>query len=103
MSAVLDLDLARIERALARRERYRYVQPRVLREGTGFRVLSPNCSRSIDEGGGEIEIARLEPLRDGWVLMARDHARCEWRVNATGPLPRLLRLLAADPSREFWL
>lgn len=103
MSAVLDLDLARIERALARRERYRYVQPTVLRDGAGFRVVSPNCSRSVDEHGGEIEIARLEPTREGWVLMSRDHDRHEWRVNATGALPRLLRLLAADPSREFWL
>ena len=102
MNAVLDLDLARIERALARRERYRYVQPRVLRDGTGFRVVSPNCSRNVDPHGGDIEIARLEPLHDGWLLLSRDHARQEWRVNATGSMPQLLRLLAADPSREFW-
>ena len=42
---VLSLVRARIERALRRRQRYRYVTPRVVAEGAGWLVLCANCSR----------------------------------------------------------
>jgi hypothetical protein len=37
--------------------------PRVLREGLGWKVVSPNCSRNIDREGGEIDIAWLVPTQ----------------------------------------
>src|SRR5665647_817969 len=43
-----DFMLHRLERALRERVRYRYVQPRVLREGESFRIQSPCCSRNVD-------------------------------------------------------
>lgn len=103
MAAPLDLDLARIERALGQRARYRYVRPRVLRDDEGYRIVSPNCSRSVEPGGGEIDIARLVRRTDHWQLLARDHGTAQWQHTASGTLPDLLRLLALDPSRQFWL
>ena len=73
------LDRARIARALARRQRYKYVKPHVEREGLGWKVVSPNCSRSVDAAGGEIAIAWLVPGSNGqWLLHARDHAQGCW-------------------------
>ena len=100
---VLPLDALRIERALARRQRYKYVHPRVVAEGEGWKVVSPNCSRNVDPDGGEIDIAWLQPAGEaGWQL----HARCAdaggWRLSRQGPLHELLDLLCADPAREFW-
>lgn len=103
---VVDLDARRIERALAARSRYRYVRPRVVRDGAGYAVLSANCSRSVLSDGGEIPIARLQPQAspaNDWLLLSRDHAQQRWCGHSRGPLHELLRLLAADPSREFWL
>lgn len=102
MPEVLDLEQARIARALAARSRYRYVQPRIERDGRGWRIVSPNCSRNVDPEGGEIEIARLEPGRRDWQLLWRDHARREWKPHSRGSLAALLAVLAQDPSREFW-
>lgn len=101
---VVPLLARRIERALAGRSRYRYVQPRVLAEGRGWKVVSPNCSRNVDPAGGEIDIAWLEPAAGGrWTLHARDHAAGGWRVAATAlPLDTALALLCADPAREYW-
>ncbi len=103
VGAVVNLDERRILQALARRERYKYVQPRLVREGRGWKVSSPNCSRSIRADGGEIEIARLQPEGQRWKLYARDHVLGIWvqKGNAV-PLAQALALLAADPSREFW-
>lgn len=100
--AVVSLDRLRVERAVARRSRYRYVQPRVLADGAGFRIVSPNCSRTVVADGGEIDIALLQPLVQGWMLLARDHGRGEWVTVSQGTLSGLLTLLAADPSRLFW-
>ena len=87
---VVDLVQARIVRALDQRQRYTYVQPRVLpvdnlpmddlpvdelpaagRAGAGrpgdraptrgWCIVSPNCSRSVDPAGGEIRIAWFQP------------------------------------------
>ena len=102
-AAVLSLDARRIERALDGRSRYRYVRPHLAREGEGWKIVSPNCSRNVDPEGGEIDIAWLVPLdASGWQLFARDHARHDWRLSRQGPLHELLALLCADPAREFW-
>ena len=102
--AVVDLVAARIERALAQRARYRYVRPRVAREGQGWAVHSPNCSRNIDPAGGEIAIAWLLPSNEGpWLLHARDHAHGCWRLQAAGlSLDAALQQLCSDPQRIFW-
>ena len=102
---VVALDRRRIERALRERARYKYVHPRVEALGAGWKVLSPNCSRSVTPDGGEIDIAWLLPSGDGnWLLHARDHAHAGW-VCKSGPLPlvQALQRLCADPEREYWL
>jgi hypothetical protein len=102
--AVPSLDAHRIERALQSRRRYRYVQPRVEREGLGWKVLSPNCSRTIDPLGGEVAIAWLVPhSAGGWLLFARDHRLDCWQLRHEGPtLATVLDVLCSDPRREFW-
>ena len=88
---------------LARRERYKYVQPRLERAGRGWKVASPNCSRSVHADGREIDIARLQPEGALWKLYARDHVLGIWvQKGSAMALPQALALLAADPSREFW-
>ena len=73
------------------------------REGLGWKVSSPNCSRNIDPQGGEIDIAWLVPSEgSGWLLYARDHAQDCWKLREQGMLPALLVRLASDPEREFW-
>ena len=101
---VLTLDRVRIERGIAQRERYKYVVPRVEREGLGWKIVSPNCSRNIDPQGGEIDIAWLVPTSDGrWLLHARDHAQGCWRLRVAGlTLADALARVCADPAREFW-
>lgn len=128
---VLSLDARRIERALAQRARYKYVRPRVVHEGLGWKVVSPNCSRNIDAQGGEIDIAWLVPLESvpgrsqvdsspsgglarsdrsggsvhggGWLLFSRDHAHDCWQLrHRESSLPAALARLCADPDREFW-
>jgi hypothetical protein len=100
---VLDLDARRIEKALEQRSRYKYVRPRVEREGLGWKVVSPNCSRNIDPRGGEIDIAWLVPSHQGgWLLYSRDHHLGCWRLRGRDTLPALLQRLGSDPQREFW-
>lgn len=99
---VVALDRAIIQRALRNRQRYKYVKPRVEREGEGWKIVSPNCSRSVDPHGGEIEIAWLLSTPHGWLLHARDHARGVWVPRAGGELAAMLHLLCEDPNREFW-
>lgn len=98
----------RIERALQRRERYKYVHPLVQAEGSGWKVLSANCSRTVDRQGGVIPIAWLAPTAATgaglWSLHARDHAHGCWRLEAWGlSLDEALARLCADPRREFWV
>lgn len=104
MAAVVGIDRARIARALRRRERYKYVRPRVEREGAGWKIVSPNCSRNVDPDGGEIDIAWLVPANEGhWLLHARDHARGCWELKAAGlTLVQALERVCSDPLREFW-
>lgn len=100
---ISSLDQRRIERALQARTRYKYVHPRVLREGLGWKIVSPNCSRNIDAQGGEIDIAWLVPHSGGWLLFSRDHAQDGWRLRRQDNLLyALLAHLCADPDREFW-
>lgn len=101
---VIAIDRARIARALRRRERYRYVRPRVEREGAGWKIVSPNCSRNVDPAGGEIDIAWLVPANEGcWLLHARDHAHGCWELKGAGlTLAQALDRVCADPLREFW-
>lgn len=105
---IYDFMQQRLERALRQRLRYRYVQPRVLREGDGFRVESPCCSRNVDPDGGVIDIALLQPAGSGpsspmWRLYARDHAAGSWcLLDGSAELEYLLDVLCVDPQRRFW-
>lgn len=93
-----------LTKALGLRQRYKYVQPRILREGAGWKVVSPNCSRNIDRAGGEIDIALLLPALDGprWQLHCRDHARQAWVLCLEGSQQAVLDRLVEDEHREFW-
>jgi len=100
---VVSLDRVAIARALAARHRYKYVQPRVEPEADGWKVVSPNCSRSVDAGGGDIDIAWLRRDARGWTLYARDHALAAWLPKLSErPLVQALALLCEDPNRDFW-
>ncbi|NPT33312.1 DUF3024 domain-containing protein [Paraburkholderia xenovorans] len=101
---LFDLTLRQIERALRERTRYRYVSPRVLREGQGFRIESPCCSRNVDTAGGVIDIAWLTRDEDGvWRLSARDHALHRWMLqHESTDLAELLDALCIDRERVFW-
>lgn len=102
--SLLSLDRLRIERALPRRERYKYVQPRVEPEGEGWKIVSPNCSRNIDAQGGDINIAWFSPNGQGrWLLYARDHVQQRWVLRRAGlTLADALVLVCADTDREYW-
>lgn len=93
-----------IERALKDRVRYRYVQPKVVHEGEGFRVEAPCCSRNVNPDGGVIDIALLTPAHDGrWSLQVRDHAAGCWAPYADGlSLGEALDTVCVDAERKFW-
>ena len=103
-ATVLDLDRRRIEHALGQRARYKYVAPRIEREGAGWKIVSPNCSRSVDPAGGDIDIAWFEPApAGGWQLHARDHPAHCWILKAQGlTLPQALAIVCEDAAREYW-
>jgi hypothetical protein len=104
VTQVADLVRNRIEAALAGRVRYRYVVPRVEAEGDGWKIVSPNCSRSVDRAGGEISIAWLQPAGLGrWRLHAFDHRHGGWQPRADAlALDAALAHLCADPLAEYW-
>ena len=100
-----DVDRKRIERALAQRQRYRYVSPQVRKEADGYRIESPCCSRNVDQSGGVIDIARLEYLDQwcSWRLYHKDHGHAQWVVEGEyTTLTAVLRRLNEDPQRIFW-
>ncbi len=100
-----DVDRKRIERALAGRERYRYVTPAVRPAARGYRIESPCCSRNIDENGGTIDIAWIEyvPETGRWRLYRRDHGQNGWEYHAGyATLAALLSELNQDRRRVFW-
>ena len=99
-----DFTRHQVEHALRQRARYRYVQPRVLREDDGLRIESPCCSRNVDSEGGVIDIARLTQNAAGvWCLHARDHVAARWTPRLeSGNLTDLLDALCVDADRVFW-
>lgn len=99
------LDRKRIERAIARRTRYRYVSPRVCSVQSGYAILSPCCSRRVEPRGGEIEIALVEFLAESsrWRLNGRDDASRSWvPYGEYATLAASLAPLLDDPDRRFW-
>lgn len=100
-----DLERKRIEHALARRKRYRYVSPRVATVPGGYQIMSPCCSRRIDPNGGIVDIARLifAEAQRHWLLYRKDHDAGTWRLHAEyDALPALLQQINNDPGRIFW-
>ena len=100
---VLDLTARRIERALSRRVRYRYVQPQLSAGPTGWIVSSPCCSRNVDPDGGDILIAWFESLAEGWAVHWRSHDQDRWVLHSRADsLAPLLDLVCRDDERIFW-
>lgn len=101
---VIDLMQHRLQRALRQRARYRYVRPQVLREGDGFRIQSPCCSRNVDSSGGPIDIALLVPdVMRGWLLCSRDHQHQVWVPRKeSDSVEVLITALCTDADRHFW-
>lgn len=98
-------DCKRIERALSRRERYRYVSPRVVLDvkDRGYRIESPCCSRNVEPAGGIIDIALLKFLNPQWQLYRKDHQFRKWVLHSvTGSLNEALDILLPDNERVFW-
>lgn len=100
-----EIDKKRIERAIQKRRRYRYVSPRVDEAVNGYLIHSACCSRNIDPEGGEIDIARLEyrSERRVWWLYYKNHDIGRWVVSGEfQSLIRALDVLNEDPERRFW-
>ncbi|MGJ0395329.1 MAG: hypothetical protein ACR65U_03745 [Methylocystis sp.] len=100
-----EFDFRRIERALAKRRRYRYVTPILLRTANGYRIQSPCCSRNIDPDGGVVDIALLlyDEQNRSWRLLRKDHAAGVWEFDrAFERLAELLDYLNEDAERRFW-
>lgn len=100
-----ELDRRRIQRALEKRKRYRYVTPEVRGIEGGYEIVSACCSRNIDPEGGVIDIARLEFKAQSrhWELYRKDHRSGGWIRHGEYPaLPGILELLNEDPDRQFW-
>ncbi len=98
-----EVDLRRISRLLKKRARYHYVSPLVQAVAGGYRIVSPCCSRNIDQAGGLIDIARIEWEAGVWTLFSRDHV-CElWLMHTQASrLDRLMDCLNEDSKRVFW-
>ena len=103
-SLLNEFDRKRVEMALQRRERYRYVRPKVSVVNGGLRIESPCCSRRIDDRGGTIDIALVQCGAPGvWNLFQKDHSAGEWKLYGTyARLTELLETLRSDPERVFW-
>jgi hypothetical protein len=100
-----EFDLRRIERALAKRRRYRYVTPILLKTANGYRIQSPCCSRNIDPDGGVVDIALLlfDDQNGGWRLLRKDHVAGVWEFDRSFErLTELLDYLNEDAERRFW-
>jgi hypothetical protein len=100
-----EIDVLRITRALAGRERYRYVLPEVMPAVSGYVVRSPCCSRRPDPDGGVVDIARLVWNEGGncWLLYRKQHDDDAWvEDSAFSRLGDALARLNADPDHVFW-
>jgi Protein of unknown function (DUF3024) len=97
-------DRKQIERAIAKRTRYRYVRPNVRAEAGGILVDSPCCSRRIDSDGGVVDIAFVQYLASGdWQLYSKDHSAGKWKLHGVYQrLTDLLEPLKDDPEGVFW-
>ncbi len=100
-----EFDHRRIERALAARERYRYVAPKVVadKEEHGYRIESPCCSRNVEPSGGVIDIALFKYTQPHWLLYRKDHHYSTWVLhNVTDTLQQALDVVLHDDERVFW-
>ena len=100
-----ELDLMRVERAIAERARYKYVTPTVLPVDDGYLIRSACCSRTVDPDGGEIDVALLywDERPGEWALYRRDHkADCWIEDSRYARLPELFMRLNSDPQKLFW-
>ncbi len=98
-----EVDLRRISRLLKERARYHYVTPSVQAVPGGYHIVSPCCSRNIDQAGGLIDIARIECEAGVWKLYSRDHLGKRWLIQTqAGRLDRLMDCLNEDAKRLFW-
>jgi hypothetical protein len=98
-----------IERAIGKRQRYRYVRPTVSAtpegmEPAGILVQSPCCSRRVEPGGGVVDVAVLHRTPSGaWHLYHKDHSSARWLLHSVHErLTDLLEPLKEDPERIFW-
>lgn len=100
-----ELDIRRITRMLTKRERYRYVSVKVIAASGGYHVISPCCSRTINNTGDMIDIARIEydAPRSTWKLFSKNHTQNKWqlRFNSARFAP-LMDCLNKDPEKWFW-
>jgi hypothetical protein len=98
-----EVDMRRISRLLERRARYHYVSPLVEAVSGGYRIVSPCCSRNIDQRGGLIDIAHIECEEGVWKLYRRDHGRKLWLMHVKASrLDLLIDYLNEDTGRVFW-
>ncbi|MDE1147278.1 MAG: hypothetical protein PW843_11770 [Azospirillaceae bacterium] len=98
-----DVDRKRIERALAGRQRYLYVQPVVVAAPEGYRIESPCCSRNVDANGGVIDVALIQFGQGAWRLFRKDHGQGCWQLHgAYARLSEVLDRLNVDADRQFW-
>ena len=99
-----EFERKQIERALAKRKRYRYVEPTMRTVPDGILIESPCCSRRIDDAGGMVDVALLQRLASGrWRLYYKEHSSASWKVHTPhARLTDLLDTLKSDPDRLFW-
>jgi hypothetical protein len=100
-----EFDRRRVEKALEKRVRYRYVTPEVHDNEDGYLIQSSCCSRNIDPDGGVIDIARIQfrSERGVWWLYFKDHEIGHWIMHGEyASLTPILDLLIEDPKRRFW-
>lgn len=100
-----EVDCRRIERAIEKRTRYRYVHPSVQPIENGYCVRSPCCSRKVDPDGGMVDVALVQYAQGfrPWQLHRKVHSANEWLLHAEYErLGDLLEQLNADPQRAFW-
>ncbi len=100
-----EVDRKRIERAIGKRRRYRYVRPSVHPIDNGYWVKSPCCSRNIDADGGVVDVAIVRHAQGArpWRLYRKEHSTNDWQLYAEYErLEELLDQLNTDPQRSFW-